>query len=248
MKEERFFYTPDIKSDNPSRLNEIVQLPDDEAQHAIRVLRLKEGDEVWCMDGQGTFYRCQIASPTRKACWVEIIEAMPQKRPWEGHLTLAVAPTKNIDRTEWLVEKAVEIGIDRIIPLLCKNSERTVVKTERLERIAISAMKQSRKAWHTEIMPMTPISEVFNTYQRDNIQGLIAHCHNDLCERQFMLHAMQPQPTDKIVMIGPEGDFTRDEVAEAMTLGFTPISLGESRLRTETAAIVATELLHLSNT
>ena len=239
MKEERFFYAPDAADGSTIRLS------DDEAQHAVRVLRLAEGDEVWAMDGHGAFYRCEIAIATRKACELSILETLPQTKTWRGRLTLAIAPTKNIDRMEWLVEKAVEIGVDRIVPLLAQNSERTALKTERLERIAVSAMKQSRKPWATEIAEMTRFEEFVTSAEGNRY---IAHCHNDMGERQFMLDTTDGVASDdRVVMIGPEGDFSQREVELAIERGFVPISLGESRLRTETAGLVAVHFMSIMN-
>lgn len=234
MKETRFFYTPDIKHD--------ARLPEDEAGHAVRVLRMQPGDEAWAMDGCGTFYRCTIAQADKRCCMLDIDEVLPQKRAWRGILTLAVAPTKNMDRLEWMTEKAVEIGVDRIVLLECKNSERTTVKAERLERIVISAMKQSRKPWKTEIVPMTNASHFIRNIVGP---GFIAHCHEDMPhERPFLLDVL-PTDGDMTVMVGPEGDFSAEEVNLAIENGLTPVSLGNSRLRTETAGIAAVHIMQI---
>lgn len=239
MREERFFYAR-----TASEASATISLPDDEAQHAVRVLRLTEGDEVWAMNGRGAFFRCEIALASRKACELNVLEALPQSKTWHGTLTLAIAPTKNMDRIEWMVEKAVEIGVDRIVPLLCHNSERTVVKTERLERIAVSAMKQSRKPWVTGIEPLTKFEDLVETATG---KRFIAHCHNDLGERINLCDFTNEGKEDMTVLVGPEGDFTAEEVTAAVKSGFVPVSLGESRLRTETAGMVAVHLMQLIN-
>lgn len=239
MKEQHFFYAPDLGGEAASPN---FFLPSEEAAHAVRVLRLREGDEAWCTDGKGAFYRCEVSLAERNACALNIVEIIPEQPLWQGTLTLAVAPTKHIDRTEWLVEKAVEIGIDCIVPLLCANSERTKLNLDRLERIAISAMKQSRKPYATSIMPLTPVCDFIRTY---NGTLCIAHCRSDISQERSYLPAVLPSTGSRAVMIGPEGDFTQQEVQLALKSEATPVTLGSSRLRTETAAVVATTMMHL---
>jgi 16S rRNA (uracil1498-N3)-methyltransferase len=202
----------------------------------VRVLRLREGDELHITDGRGTLYRAEVEEAHPKHCTIRIVEEHHEweKRPYR--LTVAVAPTKNIDRIEWFVEKATESGIDRIVPILCDHSERKVIKEERLEKIAVSAMKQSLKAYKPEIAPLTPIRALL----AKPFEGvkLIAHCEEDV-ERVFMGDVVT-KGEDVMILIGPEGDFSREEIEAARKAGFREISLGQSRLRTETAALAAT--------
>lgn len=225
----QLFYAPEITTP-------LYTLPEEESGHCVRVLRLSEGDSLHITDGKGTLYRAVVEDPHPKRCTIRIVEEHHEweKRPYR--LTIAVAPTKNIDRIEWFVEKATECGIDRIVPVLCDHSERKVVKGERLEKIAISAMKQSLKAYLPTIEPLTPLREVL----AEPFEGtkLIAHCEEDM-ERIFMGEKIQGGE-NVIVLIGPEGDFSREEIEAARKAGFTEISLGNSRLRTETAALAAT--------
>lgn len=257
MKEQRFFYTP-----SP----ETGQLPTDEAQHALRVLRLGMGDELHLMDGKGEFHRAVITEADNHHCRYRITESLLQQPEWQGTIHLAVAPTKNMDRMEWLAEKATEIGFDRLSLLDCRFSERRVVKTERLEKIIVSAMKQSHKAWLPQLDEMMPFRKFI---ARDDLpdQRFIAHCYppEDIAvtapecsstvtvpegspegSSPFLLDLLQPR-TPALVLIGPEGDFSIDEVREAEAAGFRSISLGTSRLRTETAALVAVHMMRLVN-
>lgn len=228
------FYTPDINSQ--------TALPDEEAGHAVRVLRLQSGDEVELTDGQGNFYRAEITTATPKHCLVHIIETMPQAPLWSGHLHIAMAPTKNMDRTEWFAEKATEIGFDELTFLNCRFSERKVIKTERIEKILISAMKQSLKARLPRLNEMTDFAR-FVTQPFEG-QKFIAHCYKGT---KPLLKEVVKSGQDALVLIGPEGDFSEEEVALAEANGFIPISLGRSRLRTETAALVACHILQMAN-
>ena len=243
MKEVRFFYTPEP---------EAGQLPADEAQHAVRVLRLQMGDEIFLMDGCGTFYRAIITEATGHRCRYRIEEREAQQPEWTGSIHLAVAPTKNMDRMEWLAEKATEVGFDHLSLLDCRFSERRVVKTDRLDKIIISAVKQSRKAWKPILDEMMPFQKFI---QRTDLpeQRFIAHCHQfpaiaseAMAGNPFLLDILQPH-TPALVLIGPEGDFSIEEVRAAEAVGFRSVSLGTSRLRTETAALVAVHLMRLAN-
>lgn len=228
------FYTPDIQTRE--------ELPEEEAAHAVRVLRLQPGDEVMLTDGTGRFYRAEITTATPKRCLVKITETLPQEPLWKGHLHLAMAPTKNMDRTEWLAEKATEIGFDELTFLNCRYSERKVIKTERIRKILVSAMKQSLKARLPKLNEMTP----FNQFITRPFPGqkFIAHCYEG--EKPLLKEVLQAGE-DALVLIGPEGDFSEEEVQQAIENGFRPISLGRSRLRTETAALVACHLMNLKN-
>ena len=228
------FYTPDIQKN--------LELPEEEAQHCVRVLRLNIGDEITLTDGNGNFYRAEITAATNKRCLVKILETIPQEPLWSGHLHIAMAPTKNMDRNEWFAEKATEIGIDELTFLNCRYSERKVIKTDRIEKIVISAVKQSLKAYRPRLNEMTD----FNTFISQDFRGqkFIAHCYKD--EKPLLKHVLKPEE-DTLILIGPEGDFSEEEVAKAIENGFQPISLGNSRLRTETAALVACHTVNLIN-
>ena len=225
----QLFYAPEITTP-------LYTLPEEESGHCVRVLRLREGDELHITDGRGTLYRAEVEEAHPKHCTIRIVEEHHEweKRPYR--LTVAVAPTKNIDRIEWFVEKATESGIDRIVPILCDHSERKVIKEERLEKIAVSAMKQSLKAYKPEIAPLTPIRALF----AEPFEGvkLIAHCEEDM-ERVFMGDVVT-KGEDVMILIGPEGDFSKEEIEAARKAGFREVTLGQSRLRTETAALAAT--------
>lgn len=225
------FYTPDIQS-HP-------ELPEDEAQHCIRVLRLNAGDEITLTDGRGNFYRAEITAATNKRCLVKVIETIPQDPLWQGHLHIAMAPTKNMDRNEWFAEKATEVGIDELTFLNCRFSERRVIKTERIEKILISAIKQSLKARLPKLNGMVDFDEFIA--QDFSGQKFIAHCYEG--EKPLLKEVIKPGE-DSLILIGPEGDFSEEEVAKAISKGFKPISLGKSRLRTETAALVATVIIN----
>lgn len=237
MKEVRFFYVLNAATAG--------ELPEDEAQHAVRVLRLTVGNELMLTDGQGTFYRAEITETTKRSCRYCVLETMPQQRQWNAHLHLAMAPTKNLDRTEWLAEKATEIGFDELTFLRCQFSERTTLKEERIDRILVSAMKQSHKAEKPQLNGMTD----FESFVSKDYPGgkYICHCYEqpDLQPKRLLKDVLKPGE-DALVMVGPEGDFSVDEVRMAELHGFVPVSLGSSRLRTETAALVAVHLMHLA--
>ncbi len=227
------FYTPDIQDD--------MQLPDEEAGHCIRVLRMKEGDRIRLTDGKGAFYDAVISAVSGKRCMVHIESKEVQQPLWDGHLHIAVAPTKLMDRNEWFVEKAVEIGVDEITFIKSDHSERDVVKMERIEKIAVSAMKQSQKATLPVLNGMTTLRSLIEKgFDGDKF---IAHCEPGL--KALLQDAVVPGH-DSLVLIGPEGDFSPAEIEMALKAGFRPISLGPSRLRTETAALVAVHIMNLA--
>ena len=239
MKEVRFFYTPTVSD----------SLPEDEAKHAVRVLRMKEGDEIYLMDGCGTFYKAEITTASNHHCLYKIIEEEKQTRAWAGNIHLAVAPTKLNERMEWLVEKATEIGWDRVSFLNCQFSERRNIKTERIEKIVVSATKQSHKAWMPVVDEMQSFKDFVEQWglhagqENDSVQRFICHCNEG---KKPHLKDLTRNGLDCIVMIGPEGDFSLEEVRMAEEHGFQSVSLGSSRLRTETAALVAVHLMQLS--
>ena len=239
MKEERFFYDPSLSG----------ELPQEEAHHAVKVLRLQSGDEINLMDGRGTFCQAVITSASNHHCRYEIKAREPQQPAWKGHLHLAMAPTKLMDRVEWFAEKATEIGFDELTFLDCQFSERRVVKTERIDKILVSAMKQSHKAWKPQLNEMTPFGRFVSTPRPGDC--FICHCYDqidvsDQAEKPFLLDVLNPgRPAT--VLVGPEGDFSIDEVRLAEANGFRSVTLGQSRLRTETAALVAVHLMQLKN-
>lgn len=228
------FYTPDILT-NP-------ELPEEEAGHCLRVLRLGIGSEIMLTDGNGSFYKAVISAATNKRCQVQITETIPQVPFWTGHLHLAMAPTKNMDRIEWFAEKATEIGFNELSFLNCRFSERKVIKTDRVEKIVVSALKQSLKASKPVVNEMID----FKKFMERDFPGqkFIAHCYEG--EKPLLKDVIVPGE-DAVVLIGPEGDFSREEVELAESKGFKAISLGKSRLRTETAALVAVHTLNLMN-
>ena len=229
------FYTPDIAGNTYS-------LDESESKHCIRVLRLVPGDEIVLVDGRGGFFTAEIVDPNHKRCSVKVIKSELNfgKRRFQVHI--AIAPTKNIDRIEWFLEKATEIGISHITPLLCRFSERKDIKTERLEKVMVSAMKQSLKAYLPLIDPLTK----FNDFISKPFEGqkFIAHCdeqHRDLLKKILLPNQ------NYLILIGPEGDFSSEEINMAIKAGFHPVSLGDSRLRTETAGVVACHTFNLLN-
>ena len=230
----QIFYTPDIAIK--------PELPEEEAGHCIRVLRLGEGDEIVLTDGQGSFYKAAISRAHPKHCEVTLLESWKQPDLWNFNLHIAIAPTKNMDRMEWFVEKATEIGFDELTFLNCRFSERKVIKTERISKILVSAIKQSLKARLPQLNEMTD----FNKFITQPFPGqkFIAHCYEG--EKPLLKDMVHPGE-DALVLIGPEGDFSEEEVRKATENGFIPISLGKSRLRTETAALVACHILNLQN-
>lgn len=242
------FYAPEIQT--------TLTLPEADSGHAVRVLRLRAGDELQAVDGRGNLFRCRLLDENHRHAAVEILEMTPLPPVWDYQLTVLVAPTKNMDRMEWLVEKATEIGFDRLVLLLCDHSERRTVKTERLEKVAVSAMKQSHKAYKPAIVEMTPLKN-FLREESGSQSRFIAHCFEPeegtdaaspachLSQRNFLSDLLRPD-ADAVVLIGPEGDFSLQEIETALAEGWQPVSLGESRLRTETAALVAVHLMRLA--
>ena len=238
MKEVRFFYVPDAAN--------CTELPEEEATHALRVLRLKAGDEMMLMDGKGNYYRAEVTLAHTHHCCYAIKDVLPQERQWQGRVHLAIAPTKMMDRIEWMVEKAVEIGVDELSFLDCQFSERRVVKLPRIEKIVISAVKQSRKAWMPQVNEIKSFDDFINTISSEH--KYIAHCYDEI-PRTYLFDELRlsSDTCDAVVMIGPEGDFSIDEVRRAMDKGFKSVHLGTSRLRTETAGLSAVMMMQLAN-
>ena len=217
-----------------------MELPQEEAGHCIRVLRMKEGDRLRLTDGKGAFYDAVISAVSGKRCMVHVEKKEPQVPLWNGYIHIAVAPTKLMERNEWFVEKAVEIGVDEITFLKTDHSERDVIKMDRIGKIAVSAMKQSQKATLPVLNGMTG----FRSFIERGFEGdkFIAHCEPG--SKVLLQDAVVPGH-DSLVLIGPEGDFSPAEIDLALKAGFKPISLGPSRLRTETAALVAVHIMNL---
>lgn len=254
MKEVRYFYVPEAATQ--------VELPAEEATHALRVLRLKGGDEIFLMDGEGSFYRAEVTAASSKRCLYEIKETMPQERAWKGHIHLAIAPTKMMERIEWMAEKATEIGFDELSFLNCQFSERKVVKTPRIDKIVISAVKQSHKAWKPVVNELESFKDFIQTPRLG--RKFICHCYEEIEKKDFFREISSlsndadgnnasstdgnnaSSSADITVLVGPEGDFSIDEVRLALENGYESVSLGTSRLRTETAGLVAVHMAHIA--
>jgi len=232
------FYSNNIQAN-------IVSLGDEEAVHCVRVLRHRCGDSINVIDGDGTLYKCRLISDGVKNTTASIEDSIPG---WGSHpyiLTLAVCPTKNNDRYEWFAEKACEIGVDRIVPVIGEHSERKVFKTERLRKILLSATKQSLKASIPSVDEPLSVKDFISGAPEQALK-LIAYCfEDDAHPRRSIKEVLETSDChDTIVLIGPEGDFSREEASAAMAAGFIPVHLGESRLRTETAAVTAAEAVY----
>ncbi len=233
MKETHYFYDPDLSG----------TLPADEAQHALRVLRLSVGEQMHIVDGRGHLSLAEITEAGKRSLAYRITETRECPRTWRGHLHIALAPTKQAERVEWFVEKATEIGVDELTFLSCANSERDRVNKERMERIVVSAMKQSHSAWKPRVNDVTDFASFVQAERAG--QRLVCHCHEG--EKPFLL-SMLGTEDDATVLVGPEGDFSGEEVRLATEHGFRPVSLGHNRLRTETAALVAVHLMNITHT
>lgn len=230
------FFAPDIE--------ETLTLPDGESQHCIKVLRKQPGDFIEVIDGKSHRFSCMLVDANPKRAKVEIIEKCTILPYWASRIVIGVAPTKHLDRMEWLTEKLTEIGVDTITPLLCRYSERKDIKAVRLEKIAISAMKQSLKATCPKVDAMTSFKS-FIAATGSFQQKFIAYC-DDSVERHLLTKEYSPGK-DTVIAIGPEGDFSPEEVTMATKAGFIPVSLGQARLRTETAALTACMTFHILN-
>lgn len=227
------FYTPDING-------EFYTLNEEESKHAVRVLRLVPGTIVQLVDGKGGFYTAEVLSDHPKKCLLKVIDLKKEYQKRNCYLHVAVAPTKNMERLEWFLEKATEIGIDEISPIICQRSERKDIKTERLDKLIVAAMKQSIKAYKPVINELQSLNKFIAAAHKG--AKLIAHCEDG--EKSFITRQIDNCYT---ILIGPEGDFSPEEIQLACAKGFEPITLGTSRLRTETAALAAcmeVNLLH----
>lgn len=235
MSINNLFYAPKIGGD-------FYTLDKDDSSHLVRVMRAQKDETVYVTDGNGSIFECKIVDPNPKKCQLEIIKQVAGIDQRNYQLQIAIAPTKNINRFEWFLEKSTEIGIDKIKPVLCEHSERKVIKPDRLNRVITAAMKQSLKSHHPELDDLMSFTDVvkapfigqkFIAYVDTNIENELVN----ICKSN----------TDTIVLIGPEGDFSKQEVQIAMENGFVPVKLGPSRLRTETAGIVACHTVNLVN-
>lgn len=236
----QLFYDPDIEAPYHT-------LGEEESKHCIRVLRLSCGDGIHLTDGRGNLYRAEITDDNPKHCTVRILstESGYGKLPYE--LTVAVAPTKNADRFEWFLEKATEVGISAVLPLETEHSERRTFKSERGEKVITAAMKQSIKAYRPQLLPMTPFREA--VLRPFGGQRFLAHCAPAHAPegKRYLLQAVKAGGKVE-VWIGPEGDFSPEEIAFACSHGFTEITLGDQRLRTETAALTSVVMVAVANT
>ncbi len=229
------FYTPHIAVSHC--------LSEEESAHCVRVLRYTLGDEILLTDGQGTTYTARITNPHPKHCEFEILSSEKQEPNHDFRLHIAIAPTKNVERLEWMVEKCTEIGVDEITPILCRFSERKQLRTDRLEKIILSAAKQSLTPYLPKLNELTPYDELIRRATEQD--RFIAHCYKN--EKRELKDLIR-KGNSVLVLIGPEGDFSEQEVQDALSLGFLPVSLGNSRLRTETAGVVACHTAVLMNT
>ena len=221
--------------------NNPFTLSSEESKHIIKVLRKKEGDIIHFTDGMGNLLISEIVTSHIKKTQVRIIEKISKEKKHNYYLHIAISPTKNIDRFEWFLEKSCEIGIDEITPLICDRSERKVIKLNRCNRILLSAMKQSLKYNLPRLNEPIPFLNFVNKKYKE--QKFIAHCQN----RTKINLKNQEIEKNILVLIGPEGDFSQNEINKAISNKFTPISFGESRLRTETAGVLATSIINLKN-
>jgi 16S rRNA (uracil1498-N3)-methyltransferase len=231
----QLFYIPDITGDS-------VTLDETESKHAVKVLRMNEGERLQIVDGKGGFYEAEISDAHPKKCRLSILKVQKDFGKKNYRVHIAIAPTKNSVRFEWFLEKATEIGIDKITPLLTQHSERKAIKHDRLVKILVAAMKQSQKAYLPKLNELVSFSNFINNISEN--EKYIAHCYKG--EKVHLKNTIQ-KGFNVLILIGPEGDFSPEEVELATQNGFTEISLGTSRLRTETAGVVACHIVNLAN-
>lgn len=227
----QLFFTEEIKPDFKNFI-----LSEEESKHAIRVLRLQVGDKIHLIDGRGGLYEAEILDPHPKRTVLTILKVQENYEKPNYNFHIAVAPTKNIDRFEWFLEKATEIGIQEITPIICEHSERKEVKLDRLNKVIISAMKQSLKAYIPKLNPAITFNQFCKIQEESTAIKAIAHCVDS--EKNYLNKVFEVKK-DYILLIGPEGDFSNTEIEQALKLGYHPISLGDARLRTETAALAS---------
>jgi 16S rRNA (uracil1498-N3)-methyltransferase len=233
------FYTPQIDG-TADEIGKTYSLDEEESGHCVRVLRYTRGDEILLTNGQGMTYTAVITNPHPKHCEFEVRTAEKQSKHHSNYIHIAIAPTKNVERIEWFVEKCTEIGVDEITPLLCRFSERKQLRIDRLQKIILSAAKQSLTPYLPKLNEMTDCTEFIRRTEEET--RFIAHCYKE--DKRDLRNEIKPGKS-VVVMIGPEGDFSEQEIAEALQHNFVPVSLGDSRLRTETAGIVACHICNL---
>jgi 16S rRNA (uracil1498-N3)-methyltransferase len=226
-----FFYTEDLKQD-------FIQLDEDTSKHVIQVLRMEMGERLLLTDGKGSKAQAEIIDDNRKRCVVRVV-SVEKEEAYKRNVTIAISLTKNASRFEWFLEKATEIGVSEIIPLLCERTEKEKFRYDRMQGIVISAMLQSQQSWMPLLHQPTDFTDVINSGEFD--QKFIAHCEDT--DKQQLTNKPINQLISKLILIGPEGDFTSKEIEDALRNNFVPVSLGETRLRTETAGMVAATLL-----
>lgn len=235
------FWTEDIAGG-------ICRLGEEESAHCVRVLRHRAGDRINVIDGHGTMYECTLVADSPKGAEARIEQA---HKNWGGHpydLTMAVCPTKNIDRYEWFAEKATEFGVDRIVPVIGEHSERKILKPERMNRILLSAAKQSLKASMPELSDTISVRDFIEGTAGTDALKMIAYCFEDGQQRHSIREVLEKNDAKEvIVLIGPEGDFSREEADAAVAAGYVPVHIGESRLRTETAALASVSMVYYRN-
>lgn len=230
-----FFYKEDIEISSPDLL-----LDEDSSKHVVQVLRMQHGEQLQLTNGKGDLFTCEIADNNRKKCAVKVIQTTNHK-PQTSNISIAISLIKNTSRFEWFLEKATEIGVTEIIPLICERTEKTAFKFERMKSILVSAMLQSQQTWLPTLHEPVIFGKLVTTATHQ--QKFIAHCING--EKRSLSELINQSLSSKIILIGPEGDFTAAEVKEAVKNHFIAVTLGETRLRTETAGIVASTLLSL---
>lgn len=242
------FYCPDIE-------NRQI-LPEEESQHCVQVLRTQTGEHIMLTDGKGTIYEAELTEPHRKHCAFRIMREEHPAPLHAGHVHIAIAPTKHMDRLEWMIEKCTEMGVDEITPVVCRYSERKTLNEERLMKIVVAASKQSLKATFPRLNPLTPFGELVERASEQD--KLIAHCMSDeesqsiqhpyeATEQKHALKDAIHKGNSVVVLIGPEGDFSPEELQQALAHGWVPVSLGKTRLRTETAGLAACHTALLIN-
>jgi len=234
----QLFYSPDIDKKTIH-----FSFSKEESRHIIRVLRKKEGDILHITNGKGYLFRAEINHANEKKCMVNILRVEKHQKTWNYYLHIAIAPTKMNDRFEWFLEKATEIGIDEITPIICDNSERKILKTDRMQKVLVSAMKQSLKYNLPKLNEPVKFPNILTT--NSSVVKFIAHC-DDPDQKNTLKKLLDPDQ-DILVLIGPEGDFSPKEITNALQHKFIPLSLGASRLRTETAGIVVCNILSVIN-
>lgn len=234
------FYSSDIDGT-------LINLDSEESGHCVKVLRHRAGDEVNIIDGQGNLYRCTLLQADPRAAVAQVLEKTAGFGSHPYRLTMAVCPTKNTDRFEWFAEKATEVGLDAIIPVIGDHSERKVFKTERVRRLVLSAAKQSQKALLPAVEEPVSVADFIRSAPAEALR-LICYCDSTLPreKRVGIVQALRSSSSSEIcILIGPEGDFSEAELELAFSLGWLPVHLGDSRLRTETAALTAVTAVYL---